>query len=178
MSSLSLIFIWLDKHVGNLPGGNEKIKEKFRKILTPVRQFDRPTTCLNYIKQNLKDKRILFLTSDVFADELFLKEIASLSNIYHIYIYNQQGIDYQINDGSLNEKMGLKRIIQSDECLYKQIILDLINIYSNESDRLEKSKEAKELLESAIKLLKTIDDKDQDLQQMEESLISRIDHFK
>jgi hypothetical protein len=177
MSSLSLIFIWLDKRIGNLPGGNEKLKEKFRKLLSPIRQFDRPTSCLDCIEQSLKDKRILFLTSNAFADELFLKKIASFSNIYYIYIYDQQGNDYQINDTTLNEKMGSKRIIQFDENLYEQIILDLINIYSNESDRLGSGKEAKEFLESAVKFLNTIDDKDQDLQQMEKNLKSRINHL-
>jgi len=178
MSSLSLIFVWLDKRIGNLPGGNEKIKEKFRKILSPIRQFDRPTSCLDCIEQTLKDKKILFFTSNVFADELFLKKIASLSNVYHIYIYDQQRIDYQINDTNLSKKMSSKRIIQFDECLYEQLIMDLINIYSNESNKLDKGKEAKELLELAVKLLNTIDDKDQDLEQMEKNLKSRINHLQ
>jgi len=178
MSSLSLVFIWLDKRIGNLPGGNEKIKEKFRKILSPIRQFDRPTSCLDCIEETLKDKQILFLTSNAFVDELFLKKIASLSNVYHIYVYNQQGIDYKINDTNLSNKMGLKRVIQFDERLYEQLILDLINIYSNESNRLDKGKEAKELLESAVKLLDTIDDKDQDLEQMVKNLKSRINHLQ
>jgi hypothetical protein len=178
MSSLSLVFIWLDKRLGNLPGGNEKIKGKFRKLLSPIRQFDKPTLCLDCIEQSLKDKRILFLTSTAFVDEIFLKKLASLSNIHHIYIYDQEGIDYQINDTNLNKKMGSQRIIQFDENLYEQIILDLINIYSNESDRLKEGKEAKELLESSIKLLDTIDDKDENLQQMEKNLITRIEHLK
>ncbi|CAF5111324.1 unnamed protein product, partial [Rotaria sp. Silwood1] len=37
-------FIWLDKRIGNLPGGNQKLKEKFRKLLSPLRQFDKPAS--------------------------------------------------------------------------------------------------------------------------------------
>ena len=177
MSSLSLIFVWLDKRVGNLPGGNEKLKDKFRKLLTPIRQFDRPTSCLDHIELSLKDKRVFFLASDVFADELFLKKVASLPNVEHIYVYDQQGNDYQMTDTNLSKKMGSKRVIQFDERLYEQLILDLINIYSNESDRLGKCRDAKDLLESAIKLLGTIDDKDQDLQETEKYLKSRLHHL-
>ncbi len=178
MSLLPLTFIWLDKRIGNLPGGNEKMKEKFRKILSPLRQFDRPTSCLDCIEQSLKDHRVLFLTSNIFADDVFLKKIASLSNIHRIYIYNQQATDYQINDANLAKKMGSERVIQFDERLYEQVVLDLMDIYSKESDRLGKGKEAKELLESAVKLLNTIDDRDEDLQQMENNFICRINHLK
>ncbi len=177
MSSLSLIFVWLDKRVGNLPGGNEKLKSKFRKLLTPIRQFDKPTSCLDHIELSLKDKRVIFITSDIFADESFLKKVASLPNVNHIYVYEQQGNDYQMDDINLKQKMGLKRVIQFDERLYEQLILDLITIYSNESDRLGTGIDAKELLESAMKLLQTIDDKDQDLQQMERNLKSRMIHL-
>jgi len=104
MSLLPLTFIWLDKCIGNLSDGNEKMKEKFRKILSPLRQFNRPISCIDCIEQSLKDQRIIFLTSHVFSDELFLKKIASLSNVYRIYIYDQQGNDYRINDGNLHKK--------------------------------------------------------------------------
>ena len=130
------------------------------------------------MEQSLKGQQVFFLTSNIFADELFLKKIASLSNICRMYVYNQQGIDYQINDANLAKKMGAERIIQFDERLYEQIILDLVDIYSKESDRLKKGKEAKQLLESAVKLLATIDDKDEDLQQMEISFISRINQLE
>lgn len=176
-SSLSLIFVWLDKRVGNLPGGNEKLKGKFRKILTPIRQFDKPTSCFDHIELSLKDKRVILLTSNAFADEIFLKKIASLPNVNHIYVYDQQGNNYQMDDTNLNQKMGFKRVIQFDERLYEQLILDLITIYSNESDRLETGRDAKDLLESAMKLLDTIDDKDQDFQQIEKNLKSRIMHL-
>ncbi len=67
MTTLSLIFVWLDKRVGNLPGGNEKLKGKFRKILTPIRQFDKPTSCLDHIELSSKDKHVIFLTTDIFC---------------------------------------------------------------------------------------------------------------
>jgi hypothetical protein len=181
MSSLPLMFIWLDKRIGKLPGGNEKLKEKFRKILSPIRQFDKPTSCLDFIEESLKDKRVLFLTSHIFADELFLNKIASLSNVCRIYVYDQQGKNYQMDDSNLKKKMGLERVIQFDERLYEQLVLDLIDIYSNESNRLEngkQSKEAKELLESAVKLLDTIDDKDEDVERIENNLVYRINHLK
>ncbi|CAF0897925.1 unnamed protein product [Rotaria sordida] len=175
MSLLSLVFIWLDKCIGNLPGENEKLKEKFRKLLSPIRQFDKPSSCLDSIELSLKNKCIFFITSNSFVDEEFLKKIASLSNVYRIYIYNQEGNDYQFTDTNLIKKIGLERIVQFDEQLYKQIILDLIKIYSKESNQ---SRQAKELLKSAVKLLNTIDDKDEDLQDIEKYLISRIHNLK
>ncbi|CAF1333314.1 unnamed protein product [Rotaria magnacalcarata] len=178
MSSLSLSFIWLDRRNGNLPGGNQKLKEKFRKLLSPIRQFDKPTSFLDSIESSLKDRYVLFLTSDSFADEEFLNKIASLPNVYRIYIYNQQENNYQMDDINLAEKMGSERIIQFDEQLYKQIILDLIKIYSKESDQAGQGKQAKELFEFAVQLINTIDDQDEDLQQMEKYLLSRISYFK
>jgi hypothetical protein len=178
MSYLPMTFVWLDKRIGNIPGGNEKMKEKFRKILSPLRQFDRPTSCLDCIEQSSKDQQVVFLTSNIFADELFLKKIASLPNVHRLYVYDQQGSNYQMTDASLARKMGSKRVIQFDERLYEQIVLDLIDIYSKESDRLGKGKAAKELLESAVKLLNTIDDRDEDLQQMENNFVCRINHLK
>lgn len=177
MSSLSLIFVWLDKRVGNLPGGNERLKAKFRKILTPIRQFDKPTACLDHIELSLRDKRVVFLTSDVFAEELLLKKIASLPNVHRIYVYDQHGRDYQMDDRDLQAKMGAKRVVQFDERLYEQIILDLANIYSQESDRLGSGVDARDLLESAIKLLDTLDEKDQDLEQLEKNLRARLSHL-
>ncbi|CAF3321707.1 unnamed protein product [Rotaria socialis] len=82
------------KRIGNLPGANQKLKEKFRKLLSPIRQFDKLTSCLDSVELSLKDRCFLFLTSDSFADEEFLKKIASLPNVYHIYIYDQQGNIY------------------------------------------------------------------------------------
>ncbi|CAF3413699.1 unnamed protein product, partial [Rotaria socialis] len=82
------------KRIGNLPGANQKLKEKFRKLLSLIRQFDKLTSCLDSVELSLKDRCILFLTSDSFADEEFLKKIASLPNVYHIYIYDQQGNIY------------------------------------------------------------------------------------
>lgn len=178
MSSFSLIFVWLDKRIGNLPGGNQELKEKFRKLLSPIRQFDKPAACLDSIELSLKDKRIFFLTSNTFADEEFLKKVASFANIYRMYIYDQERNDYQINETNLAKKMGSERIIQFDEQLYKQIVLDLIKIYSNESDRIGSIKETRELLESATILLNTIDDKDEDIQQIEKYLLSRINSLK
>ncbi|CAF5070463.1 unnamed protein product, partial [Rotaria magnacalcarata] len=140
--------------------------------------FDKPTSCLDSIELSLKDKCILFLTSDSFADEEFLKKIASFPNVYRIYIYDQQGNNYPIDDANLAKKMGSERIIQFDEHLYKQIILDLIKIYSKESDQAGQGKQAKELLESAVTLINTIDDKDEELQQMEKYLLSRISYLE
>ncbi|CAF3164772.1 unnamed protein product [Rotaria socialis] len=74
--------------------------------------------------------------------------------------------------------MGSERIIQFDEQLYKQIILDLIKIYSKEYDQAGQGKQAKELLESVVKLINTIDDKDEELQQMKKYLLSRISYLK
>lgn len=178
MASFSLIFIWLDKRIGNIPGANQTLKENFRKLLSPIRQFDKPSSCLDATEFSLKDKRIFFITSNSFADHEFLKKLASLSNVYHIYIYNQEGKDYQINDSNLNKKMGLDRIIQFDEQLYKQIVIDLIQMYSNDSSQLANVQQAKQSLEYALKLLNTIDDKDEDLQQMENYLLSRINCLK
>ncbi|CAF1659306.1 unnamed protein product [Rotaria magnacalcarata] len=152
MSLLSLVFIWLDRGNGNLPGGNQKLKEKFRKLLSPIRQFDKPNSCLDWIELSLKDKCVFFLTSD--------------------------RNNYQFDDTNLARKMGSERIIQFDEQLYKQIILDLIKIYSKESDQAGQGKQAKELLEFAVKLIHTIDDKDEELQEMEKYLLTRISYLK
>lgn len=177
MSVLPMMFVWLDKRVGHLPGGNELIRSKFRKLLVPIRQFDRPTSCCDHIELCLKDKHVFFLTSNAFVDDLFLKQIASIGHIHRIYIYDQEGTHYENNDENLNEKMGLKRIIQFDERLYEQIVIDLIDLYCSKSDRLGETRDAKDLIENARKLLDTIDEKDQDLQEMEKHLESRLSHF-
>jgi hypothetical protein len=52
----------------------------------------------------------------------------------------------------------------------------VVTLYSNQSERLETGRDARELLETAIKLLDTIDDNDQDLQQMERNFESRLMH--
>jgi len=171
------MFVWLDKRVGHLPGGNEVMKTKFRKLLVPIRQFDRPTSCCDHIDLCLKDKHVFFLTSNAFADDLFLKQVASIGHIHRIYIYDQEGIHFQSNDENLNEKMGSKRIIQFDERLYEQIVIDLVEIYCSESDRLGETRDAKDLLEIALKLVKNIDDKDEHLQQLEKNLHSRLNHL-
>jgi hypothetical protein len=181
MSSMSYVFIWLDQRIGNLPGGNEKLKEKFRKVLSPIRQFDKPTLCLDFVQDSIKDKRVLFLTSAVFAEEEFLRQIASLSNVIHIYIYDQDNHDHPTNDKLLEEKMGVERVIHFDERLYEQLINDLIKLYSNEGDRLERgrqTKEAKQLFQYAAQLIDTIDDKDQELEQIQRDLFARIDRIK
>lgn len=177
MSALPVMFVWLDKRLGNLPGGNEEMKKKFRKLLIPIRQFDKPASSLDHIALSLKDKHVLFILTNAFADELFLKKLALLPNVSYIYIYDQEEYHHQIDDENLNKKMGLKRIIQFDERLYEQITMDLINMYSNESVRLDKGRDAKDLLESAIKLLNNFDDKDEYLQQMENNFKCRLNQL-
>ncbi|CAF3941537.1 unnamed protein product, partial [Rotaria magnacalcarata] len=54
----------------------------------------------------------------------------------------------------------------------------IIKIYFKESDHAGQGKQAKELLESAVTLINTIDDKDDDLQQMEKHLLTRISYLK
>lgn len=177
MSSIPLIFVWLDQRIGNLPGGNEKLKEKFRKILSPIKQFDKPTICTDFIQDSIKDKRILFITSGVFAEKDFLEKISSLSNVIYIYIYDQLNKDYQINNKNLQEKMGEQRIIHFDERLYEQLIQDLVHLYQIQGDKFiqdKQNKEAKLFYELSKQLIDTIDDKDQDIQQIQQDLITKI----
>jgi ribonucleotide reductase beta subunit family protein with ferritin-like domain len=181
MSAMSLVFVWLDQRIGNLPGGNEKLKDKFRKVLSPLRQFDKPTICLDFLRDSIKDKRVLFLTSGVFAEEDFLRQVASLSNVIYIYVYDQQNKDHNTNDQTLLDKMGVERVIHFDERLYEQLINDLIQLYTNEGDQCERArqkKEAKQLFEYAAQLIDTIEDQDQDLQQIQRDLFARIDRIK
>jgi tRNA isopentenyl-2-thiomethyl-A-37 hydroxylase MiaE len=178
---MSLIFIWLDQRIGNLPGGNEKLKEKFRKLLSPIKQFDKPTICTDYIKDSIKDKRVLFLTTAAFAEEDFLRTIASLSNVIFIYIYDQQNKDHTINDQIIHDKMGSQRIIHFDERLYEQLVNDLVQLYQNEGDRFIKIKEikqAKPLFQLALQLIDTVDEKDQDIEQIQRDLFEKIDRIK
>lgn len=171
MSSLALIFVWLDKRVGHLPGSNEIFKSKFRKLLNPIRQFDRPTACFDHIELSLRDKRVIFLTSDAFADEQFLIRLAALAHVKHLYVYNQQEQNYQMSDENLREKMDWKRVIQFDEYLYEQMVKDLLQISAKEIDRLANGRDAKDVIDLAMKYLQTIDEKDEDFQRME-------NHFK
>jgi hypothetical protein len=178
---MSLVFVWLDQRMGSLPGGNEKIKEKFRKLLSPIRQFDKPTICTDYLKDSMKDKNVLFLTSNVFAEQDFLRTIASLPNVIYIYIYDQLNQTYSFTDQILQEKLSEERIIHFDERLYEQLVCDIIYLYQNEADRLQRArqtKEAKQLFQSAAELIDTIDEKDQDIQQIQRDLFAKIDKIK
>jgi predicted HTH transcriptional regulator len=181
MWSMSLVFIWLDQRIGNLPGGNEKLKEKFRKILSPMKQFDKPTICFDYLKDTIKDKRVLFLTTKAFAQQDFLRSIASLSNVTFIYIYDTSNQDYSTNDQILQDKMGQQRIIHFDERLYEQLIQDLVYLYQNQAQLLLKNKqnkEAKQLFQTALQFIDTIEEKDQDLEQIQTDLIAKIEQIK
>ena len=178
---MPLLFVWLDQRIGSLPGGNEKLKEKFRQILSPIKQFDKPTMCADFIKDSIKDKQILFLTSNVFADQEFLRSIASLSNVIYIYIYDPSNNQHSINDQILQEKMGQQRIIHFDERLYEQLVYDLIHLYQIKADQLHRgrqNKEAKQLFQLATQLIDTIDDKDSDLEQIQRDLFIKIDQIK
>lgn len=178
MSSLSLIFVWLDKRVGNLPGSNEHLKSRFRKLLNPIRQFDRPTACFDHIELSLKDKRVIFLTSDAFADEELLIKLAALSHVCHLYVYDQHGRNYRMSDEYLREKMNWLRVIQFDEHLYEQMIRDLLDIAEKEIDRLGKGRDAQDVVEFARKLLGTIEDKDEDFRAMELNWTMRANQLK
>ncbi|CAF1022390.1 unnamed protein product [Rotaria sordida] len=179
---MSLIFVWLDKRIGSIPGGNEKLKEKFRKILSPIRQFDKPTLCYDFIHDSIKDKNVIFLTTSVFAEEDFLRKIASLTNVFFIYVYDQDNKQFTTNDKDLLEKMGSKRLIHFDEILYEQLIYDLVQLNINNADQLiinEEYKKAKQLFEDAIQLIDTCqDDINQDLQSIKFNLTQRIQRIK
>ncbi len=181
MSSMSLVFIWLDQRIGYLPGGNEKLKEKFRNILSPIKQFDKPTNCFDYLKDSIKDKRVLFLTTKSFAQQDFLHSIASLPNVIFMYIYDTSNQDYAINDQIIQQKMGEQRIIHFDEILYEQLITDLVFLYQNQGEILLKekqNKEAKQLFQTASLLIDNIEEKDQDLQQIQTDLLAKIGKIK
>lgn len=182
MSENSLLFVWLDQRLGNLPGGNEKLKEKFRKLLSPIKQFDKPTNCFDYLKESTKDKQIFFITTNVFAQLEFLQSVASLSNVIHIFIYdktsNQQ---YQLNQNLLQLKIGEERIIRFDERLYEQIIIDLAHLKEIHADLLLKNKlykEAKQSFQLALQYFDVIDDKDEDILRIQQDLTNKINQIK
>lgn len=177
MSSLALIFVWLDKRVGNLPGSNDILKSKFRKLLNPIRQFDRPTACFDHIELSLRDKRVIFLTSDAFADEQFLIRLAGLTHVKHLYVYNQHEQNYQMLDEHLREKLAWKRVIQFDEYLYEQMVKDLLEIAVKEIDRLGKGRDAKDVIDLSRKYLLTIDEKDEDFQRLETHILMRLNQL-
>ncbi|CAF0870589.1 unnamed protein product [Rotaria sp. Silwood1] len=167
--------------MGYIPGGNEKLKEKFRKILSPIRQFDKPTSCYDFICDSTKDKHVFFLTTSVFAEEEFLRKIASLTNVSFIYVYDQDNKQFTTNDKNLLEKMGSQRLIHFDEILYEQLIYDLARFYKNQADQLilgNQSKQGKQLLEYAVQLIDTCDDLNQDLQLIQQDLKEKIQRVK
>ncbi|CAF1105093.1 unnamed protein product [Rotaria magnacalcarata] len=181
MSSNSLIFVWLDKRMGYLPGGNEKLKDKFRKILSPLRQFDKPTACYDFLQDSTKDKKVFFLTTNIFAEEDFLRQIALLKSVHFIYIYDQENKPFTTNDKNLLEKMGSKRLIHFDEILYEQLIYDLIQLYKNQAEQLVKdkqNKEAKQLFEYSLQLIDTVEEHNQDLQTIQQDLFEKIQQIK
>ncbi|CAF3464336.1 unnamed protein product, partial [Rotaria sp. Silwood2] len=135
----------------------------------------------DFIHDSSKDKYVFFLTTSVFAEEEFLRKIASLANVFFIYIYDQDNKQFTTNDKTLSEKMGSQRLIHFDEILYEQLIYDLISFYKNQADQLikdEQSKQAKQLLEYATKLIDTCDDINQDLQLIQQDLNDRIRRIK
>lgn len=178
MSTLGFIFIWLDKRVGNLPGSNEHLKSQFRKLLNPIRQFDRPSACFDHIELTLKDKRVIFVTSDAHADEDLLIKLAALPHVYHLYVYGPNGRNYRMADGNLREKMNWLRVIQFDEHLYEQMIRDLMNIAEKQFDRLGKGQDARDVVGFARKFLATIEDKDEDFRMMDINWIARENALK
>lgn len=181
MSSTPLVFVWLDKRIGYLPGGNEKLKEKFRKILSPIRQFDKPTSCYDYLNESTKDKNVFFLTTSVFAEEDFLRKISSLTNITQIYIYDQTNQQIKINDKKLMDKIGSQRIIQFDEMLLEQILFDLIQYYQSQGQLFltqKQSIQAKQLFQLSLQFFDYIDDINQDLQVIQDNLIQQIQQIK
>lgn len=182
MSEKSLLFVWLDQRLGNLPGGNEKLKEKFRKLLSPIKQFDKPTNCFDYLRESTKEKQIFFITTNVFAQQEFLQSIASLSNVIHIFIYNKTTNEqYQFTQPILQQKIGDERIIRFDERLYEQIIIDLVHLEQNHADFLHKNKQNKEAKQSyqlALQYIDNIDDKDEDIQRIQQDLTNKINQIK
>ena len=182
MSEKTLLFVWLDQRLGNLPGGNEKLKEKFRKLLSPIKQFDKPTNCFDYLKESTKDKQIFFITTNVFAQQEFLQSIASLTNVIHLFIYDKTSNgEYHFNQPILQQKIGEERIIRFDERLYEQIIIDLVHLQLNHGDFLLKSKQNKEAKQSyqlALQYIDNIDEKDDDIQQIQQDLTNKINQIK
>lgn len=179
MSNTSLLFIWLDKRLGSLPGGNDRIKEKFRQLFNPLKQFDKPTSCEDSIEQIYKDKKIFFLTSSSFADERFLKKISSFNQIIRIYLFDPtNSIEMmKFTDEQLTMKMGSQRQIQFDENLYEQILFDLTEFYSNNSIQYEKQRNvslAKENLQLALKYSDLAEEKDEQFNDLQQNINERL----
>ena len=142
-------------------------------LLGPLKLFDKPTSCEDFIDQNSKEKKIFFLTSSSFADETFLKKISSFPQIVQIYLFDSTN-SIQLSTNS-NEKLKTKMRSQ------RQILVDLIEFHSNVSIQFEKqrnSSQAKESLQQAMKLFDFIDDKDQQLINLEENLHERLEKLQ
>ena len=184
MTTNPLVFIWLDKRLGSLPGGNDRMKEKFRQLFSPLKQFDKPTSCEDHIEQNLKEKKIFFLTSASFADETLLKKIAALPQVVHLYLFdptNATNLTKICSVDPLKTKMGVERHIQFDETLYEQLLLDLIRFHSDVAVQHEKQRNAgpaKESLQTALKFFELIDEKDQQTNELEANLRERLQKLK
>lgn len=184
MSTNPLVFIWLDKRLGSLPGGNDRMKEKFRQLFSPLKQFDKPTSCEDHIEQNLKEKKIFFVTSSAFADETLLKKIGALPQVVHLYLFdptNATNLTTICSADPLKTKMGAERHIQFDENLYERLLLDLIRFHADVAAQHEKQRnvgQAKESLQAALNFFELIDEKDSQTDELEASLRDRLQKVK
>ncbi|CAF1344078.1 unnamed protein product [Didymodactylos carnosus] len=172
-SNVNHIVIWLDQRF-SLPGSNERMKEKFRHVTNPLKTFDKPTVCIDFI-DSVKDKKIFLITTGPFAQDL-VREVHDLPQIEFIYIYT-----HDINDHSRwvrqYSKIGIEHLINFDENLLECLIHDIGGYLMRDGDKCERGREliqAKQLYEYAKGLYDQMSTENEEFKEISNELHQRI----
>jgi len=80
------VVVWLDEHIG-VPGNNETMKNRFRRITYPLHTFIDVQSTIDFIHQQDKNKKTVFLITSGTLGEHIVAQIYNLTCLRQILIF-------------------------------------------------------------------------------------------
>jgi hypothetical protein len=128
------VIMWLDRYIG-LPGTNEQMKDRFRRVTYPLETFTDSQSAIDFIhQQQTAGKSVFLIVSGTFALEI-VPQIYDLNCVSQIFLfcanmksYTEWGTDYI-------DKM---LMFDSDEELLIRLTNEIANYLKEEANKFDK----------------------------------------
>ncbi len=150
------VVMWVDKHIG-VPGNNEMMKDRFRRVTYPLETFIDVQPAIDFIhQQQAAEKSVFLIISGSLAREIVPK-IYDLDCVIQIFIFCANMKNHTAWAEQYIDKV---LILESDEDLLIRLTNEIANYLKEEANKYDKENKVKQaagLLDWAAWLYKDAD---------------------
>jgi len=125
------VVMWVDKHIGQ-PGDNERMKNRFRRVIYPLETFTDVNPAINFIREQQAAKRSVFLIVSGSLARGIVPKVYDLECVIQIFIFCANIKDHMSWAESYIDKVLMEDF---DEDLLIRLTNEIANYLTDEANR-------------------------------------------